>query len=269
MSVSVLDGVPQSALYSANGKVYAHSQFEDGLPLVRLVDSDGDGLFETTEHYGMTDDLSKMYITESDEMQIITNLFGTEAKGTGFYVKLIQLDIDGDTIPDFSEEYTEGFGKISSWDTDSDGNWDVRYTKKPRMNDKKPLVEIAEFHQPGTNGVVSVTSENGVPMNVTLSLPPLNGRKAETIKLRVFRSSAYPDLFWLADKDSAIFKNGSFEDASFESDIVRAFADGGQGLSKLVEVDNARFHAVRIGGRIFVEQMTAAPPIQKPSERRK
>lgn len=256
VEVSLLNGVPQGAAYSAGGKVYARAQFEGGLPVLRLVDSDGDGLFETTEQYGMTGDLSKNFITEDDEIQIITNLFGAGVKGTGFYVKLIQLDRDGDTVPDFIEEYMEGLGKVSSWDTDSDGNWDVRYTRRPRKDDRKPLVEVAEFHQPGTKAVVSVTSENGVPMNVSVAYPARDGRKAETVHLKVFRGESFPGLFWL----------GRREDAAFEPDVVRAFSDGAQGVSRLVEVDGARFHAVLVGGRIYAEQLAAAGPEEKDGE---
>ncbi len=248
VEVSVLHGMPQSAEYSVDGKVYARAQFQDGIPTVRIVDSDGDGLFETTEQYGVTDDLSKMYITESDEIQIITNLFGTGAKNTGFFVKFIQLDRDGDTIPDFMEEYTEGFGKIASWDTDSDGNWDVRYTRKPRKKDKNPIVEVAEFHQPGTNGVVSVTSENGVPMNVVLSLPSTENHRSESVKLKIFRGQAFPNLYWI----------GNREDVEFESDIFNAFDGVEQGFSKSVEIGGARFHAVKIGEQIFAEQIPSS-----------
>ena len=51
---------------------------------------------------------------------------------------MIQIDRDGDTVPDFSEEYLADGGKITAWDFDGDGNWDVRYKKYPRKSQEEP-----------------------------------------------------------------------------------------------------------------------------------
>ncbi|MBQ8014130.1 MAG: hypothetical protein IJ257_07035 [Treponema sp.] len=171
IQVSLLNGVAQLASYSVGNKIYAMSQFEKGIPVSRKLDVDGDGLFETSEYYGFSTNSDENFISISDEMQIMTNLFGSPASGTGFYVKKITVDSNGDTIPDFIEEYLPGSvgekipGKIASWDTDSNGKWDVQYIKYPSMLDGK-VREEAKFHQPLTDSLITVNSEDGIPVLV-------------------------------------------------------------------------------------------------------
>lgn len=245
IQVSVLNGIAQSAKYFEgdieNGRLYAMAQFEKGIPVLRFVDSDNDGLFETTEYYGHITDLSKKYITENDELEIITNLFGAPAKNTGFYVKQIQLDQNGDTVPDFVEEYTEGYGKISSWDTNSDGSWDVKYVRHPQKNENDVLKEDAIFHRPFTNEIVTVSTENGISKSVSI------GNKT---RMNVFVGEVSKDFYWLAEKSSK----------SIEMKIIQEFFDEKQGVSKVLSMkdksDNEElYHVVKVGNMIFAEKL--------------
>lgn len=236
IQVSLLNGESQLASYSVGEKIYAMAQFEKGIPVSRKLDVDGDGLFETTEYYGFSRDSNENFISTNDEMQIMTNLFGSPAQGTGFYVKKITVDRNGDTIPDFTEEYlpaSEGAkipGKISSWDTNGDGEWDVQYIKKPSMIDGK-VREEAKFHQPLTDSVVTVSSENGIPVFVQSGNEILSVSKG-----------ASANFYWLSRASSQ--KN--------EEKILREINQiGEQGVSLIVESDGNRFLAVRIEKMIF------------------
>ena len=240
IQVSLLNGVAQLASYSVGEKIYAMAQFEKGIPVSRKLDVDGDGLFETTEYYGFSRDGETNFISTNDEMQIVTNLFGSPAQGTGFYVKKITVDRNGDTIPDFTEEYLPANagakipGKISSWDTDGDGKWDVQYTKFPSMIDGK-VREEAKFHQPLTDSLVTVSSENGSPVFVQ------KGSEVLTVS-----NGKNKSFYWIS-------QGGSQKDE--EKILIEINQIGEQGVSTIVESEGKRFLAVRIEKLIFALQV--------------
>lgn len=236
IQVSLLNGLPQLASYKVGDKVYALAKFEKGIPVSRKLDVDGDGLFETCEYYAFSTNENDALLAVSDEMQAMTNLFGSPVKGTGLYVKKITIDRNGDTHPDFTEEYIAAesgdkkSGKISSWDTDDDGEWNVQYIKYP-SSDKEKLLEEAKFHQPLTDSIVTVTSENGIPAFVK------NGKDVLAVK----KGNA-ENYYWIAIP-------GSDED---ESKIIKAVNEvKEQGVSMIVDSFNKRFLAVRIEKMIF------------------
>lgn len=70
---------------------------------------------------------------------------------------MIQIDEDGDTVPDFTEEYLADGGRITSWDTDADGSWDVQYKKYPQKKGEE-LYEDSSFYVMPEHRLVTVTS---------------------------------------------------------------------------------------------------------------
>lgn len=235
IKVTVLDGVAQMARYFVGDVMYAQAQFENGIPVFRMVDMDGDGLFETTETYGFSKDLNQNVISTADEMQIITNLFGSPASGTGFFVRMIQIDSNGDTIPDFTEEYVEGQGKISSWDTNGDGLWNTRYIKRPLSKDGI-LREEALFHQPLSQTIVTIYSENGQPVKVS------DGQKDLAVT-----KAGESNLYWLGEISSPLAAEKVLE-------IINQKAT--QGVSLIVSTDEGRFLAVKFANMIFAQKMS-------------
>ncbi len=244
ISVSLLNAVAQIATYSVGEKIYAIAQFEKGIPVSRKLDVDGDGLFETTEYYGFTSASNENFISASDEMQIMTNLFGSPVQGTGFYVKKITVDQNGDTIADFTEEYIPGEngdkqpGKISSWDTDGDGQWDSQYIKYP-SSDKNKVLEEARFHQCLTDSLVTVNSENGIPLFVKNGEDLLSVNRGER-----------DNFYWIA-------LSGSKKD---EENITKAINQiDEQGVSIIVSSGEKnevrRYLAVKIEGKVFAMQV--------------
>ena len=236
ITVTLLDGVAQTAQYAVNDVLYAQTQFENGIPVVRAVDTDNDGLFETVEFYGFSPDRKQTVLSSADEMQIVANVFGSPSAGTGFYVRMIQIDTNGDTVPDFTEEYLDGEGKISSWDTNNDGNWDVRYVKYAAAEDGV-LREESFFHQPLTDSVVSVAFENGNPVSVR------DGNRT----LAVVRTNR-DGFYWIGER-------GADENAQKIMQTVNQTA--GQGVSIIVEnaATKERMLGVRIGAMIFGEML--------------
>ncbi len=235
IKVIIVNGQAQSARYLQGDKVYAQATFKNGLPESRMVDRDGDGQFETIEIYGRDPSGRQNVLSDGDEKQIVANLFGLPAGNTGFYVKMIQIDANGDTIPEFTEEYTTAGGRISSWDSDGDGNWDTRYVKKPAQSDGI-LREDAIFHQPLSKIVITVSSENGIPVSI-------NGA-GMTFGISKSKSGKF---YWI----------GPAGDASDEKKVEEAVNQNTrQGVSILVANGKKRMIAIRIEKMIFGEMLS-------------
>ncbi|MCK9169144.1 MAG: tetratricopeptide repeat protein [Treponema sp.] len=224
------NGHPQTADYYAGGKMYAHAVFNNSLPVMRSVDNDGDGIFETTETFGYDPD-NTMHRTASDSSQITADLFGL-SPASGIYIKMIQIDVDGDTIPDFTEEYLADGGKITSWDNDADGRWDVRFERFPRK-EGEPLAESTSFYVPPERKLVIITSYNGEPVKVSsgnFNYDVIEGTDS--------------GLYWIG-------KQGTPEDEKKALEMLNQTS--GQGVSLLVESGSERLLAVRVGDKSYVQ----------------
>ncbi len=208
--------------------MYAQTQFYDGLPEFRTVDMDGDGLFETTETYGY--DKEQKFNSKEDELQIMQNLFGELLENPGIYIKMVQIDMNGDTIPDYTEEYTAGEGKIASWDFDADGMWDTRYIKSPLGADKT-LTEEAQFYDPFTKELVSVVSKNGKPYSVS------KNKKTEN----VIKAKNY-NLYWIGSEGT---------DSDAEKILKTVNQSSLMSVCTVVQNQLKRMLAVRVGQFVF------------------
>ena len=219
-----LDGKPVFARYYENQKMYAQMQFKDGLPESRTVDMDNDGFFELTETYET--EIQNIKKTE------LENEPDFLAKALNAPVKMIQIDMNGDTIADYTEEYTGGEGKISLWDLDGDGKWDVRYEKCPAEKDGS-LVEKSTFYRPWSNVPVTVIIKNGKPAGI------LENEK----KLNVIKDSV-SEVYWIENA-------GSKGDAE---KILKTFNQNeGKSVYIIVENDSKRMIAVKSGLCIFAQ----------------
>lgn len=160
---SMLDGVYYAADYLLDGKLYAHAQFAS--PLVRNVDRDGDGIFETTEIYAPLE--KGMVISKEDLDAATQNIWGSPVPNPSIFLWMIQIDRNGDTRPDFSEEYFSRGGRISTWDLDYDGEWDSRHTVFPKgENNFDERSEIFVTNSSGERNLVSVHFSDGEPRGI-------------------------------------------------------------------------------------------------------
>lgn len=164
---SMLNGKPYAADYLENNKLFAHAQFTDGeMAVLRNVDNDGDTIFETTEIYKMR--FPGISVSEEDMASCTRNIWGRSVKNAAIYLSMIQIDRNLDTKPDFTEEYLADGGKITTWDTDNDGQWDVRYTvSKPEDGITKTLSEYIVYNVHNGKYAVNVYSENDIPVAVS------------------------------------------------------------------------------------------------------
>ena len=228
----VLDGKFQTAEYIADGKIYARAEFSDGFPSVRSVDNDGDGIFETVETFGY-DPENLLNISDSEQNQIMTNLFGHAVSGSGIYLKMVQIDSNGDTVPDFSEEYIGDNGKISSWDFDGDSRWDVRYKRYPQADSASPVIEDAQFYTNPERKLVTVTLWNEIPVKVE------------------YENQFFPVTQGASDSFYWIGKAGDADDEKFLLENFDKSLE--QGISVILQSKKNRMMAVKIAQNIYGE----------------
>lgn len=173
---SMLNGEPYAADYlipdeSGNERLYAHTQWTK--PLVRNVDRDGDGIFETTEIYFEND--GSFTASKEDLDAASQNIWGAPVPNPGIYLKMVQIDRNSDTEVDFSEEYMTAGGRRTTWDLDYDGRWDLRHTLLPQeaadgggSSPRTEITEVFAFNAKKEKVPVVITSVSGEVSGVLL-----------------------------------------------------------------------------------------------------
>jgi hypothetical protein len=117
--ITVADYYPSPTQSGANSigrtGIYAHATFENGIPIRRQVDVDGDGVFERDETYTFDPALAPLVNTPAEAAALYKELFGSLPFAPGLFLSKVTLDTDGDTFPNFTEEYRENGAKTSRW----------------------------------------------------------------------------------------------------------------------------------------------------------
>lgn len=230
----LLNGNVQTSLYyDAQNRLYAQAQFENNLPVLRVVDADSDGLFETTEFYAVDEKGDMEVHSLSDERTVMKNLYGVPSDASEFYLKMIQIDSNADTVPDFTEEYLPHGGRITSWDVDGSGNWNVRHVIYPKSQNGS-VKEESMFYSPVKNQLVCVECVNGVPQSV---------KNGDSI-LNVIKCRDY-DFYWICS-GSTVVDDDKLSDFSKK---IRNFINHSvtQGVSTIVDDETYRALFVRVG----------------------
>ncbi|MBP5601336.1 MAG: hypothetical protein J6X78_01275 [Treponema sp.] len=230
---TVFEGRPVFAVFMNSGYKYAYATIEPGYPFVRYVDSDNDGTYETAETYDVD---SQNKYTNPDDVQLIKNIFGENTFSERLYLKKVELDRNGDTNIEFSEQYLGNNGKISSFDSDGDGVIDYEYIRYPDSQDDK-LVEETILYVAGTgsyiqDGYISLHSENGIPLNMRYG--------QEEIAVTAGKNQA---LYWVGQSGTAeqeqlilkVINNG------LENGAVQLVDDGEQGRLTVIKIGGAYF----------------------------
>ena len=230
----LLNGNVQTSLYyDAQNRLYAQAQFENNLPVLRVVDADSDGLFETTEFYAVDEKGDMEVHSLSDERTVMKNLYGVPSDASEFYLKMIQIDSNADTVPDFTEEYLPHGGRITSWDVDGSGNWNVRHVIYPKSQNGS-VKEESMFYSPVKNQLVCVECVNGVPQSV---------KNGDSI-LNVIKCRDY-DFYWICSGNTGV----DDDKLSDFSKKIRNFINHSvtQGVSTIVDDETYRALFVRVG----------------------
>ena len=243
VNYTVFEGRPVFAAFMSAGSRYAYATIEPGCPFVRYVDYDGDGIFETSETFDI--DNENKYTDEAD-IQIIKNIFGDGTFSEKLYLKKIEIDRNGDTKIEYSEQYLGNNGKISSWDTDGDGILDYEHIRYPDSQDGKLIEETILYSKLGEE-YLSLQNIDGIP--VTL--------KYEGLVIDVIAADT-ESLYWVGDKGTL----------AQEQVILNSIKEGiTEGAVKLVKFDDQlRLSVIKIGSAYFCKALAPSEIIEVETE---
>ena len=239
VSYTVFEGRPVFAVFMSGASRYAYATIEPGCPFVRYADFDGDGIYETAETYDI--DNENKY-TDASDIQIIKNVFGDGTFSEKLYLKKIEIDRNGDTVIEFSEQYLGNNGKISSWDTDGDGVLDYEYIRYPDTADGKLVEETILYSKLGEE-YVSLQNEEGIPVTLKYEGEVIDVIAGET-----------ENCFWVGEKGTS----------AQEQEIFNSIKDGiTEGVVQLVKFDDAlRFSVIKIGSAYFCKAIAPSEVIE-------
>lgn len=266
--------------FDKNGKCYANARFlQTKNSVIRNVDKDGDGLFETTEIYNF----DKMQsVAERDQLAI--NIWGTPDVDSNIYLSEIRIDTNADTRIDFYEFYLDNSEKISVWDTDFDDHIDTIYRKaseKENLSSDENKAKLIEEENSyfirnsiGKNYWITVVTENSVPVSLVEDSLEIEYKS----DLSVDSNSQDEKLFNIKSKDSpqkiSVVKGSSEkfywlnqkEDENFEIDILKEFESLVQGKVEQMEFDDCFINVIKINSNIYAKKFDKLSDESKPEE---
>ncbi|MDR3284876.1 MAG: hypothetical protein LBS97_06850 [Treponema sp.] len=233
---TVLDGITQAAEYYRDEILYARLIFENGMPKKRLVDETGDSRFNLTEEYLFDPAASASFQSAEEEAELYRSLFGAVTVSRGLYRSKISIDKDGDTVPDYIEEYTGKGGKTSRWDFTADGDWAVSHIRYPSqallpfMESADDIIEdtLIKYRQ----SLITVRSQNNVPVQLS---------KNDTVY--PVQKAVNRDFYWIGEK----------QDDSIAALVADVLSRQGGNTVQIVESEAGRIFAVRSGPYMFGE----------------
>ncbi|MCF0242785.1 MAG: hypothetical protein HUK25_09110 [Treponema sp.] len=227
VTYSLLSGNPVSAMYFSNERVFANAEFENGLPSVRYVDYDDDGLFETKELFSViTADNYELFADR--DMNVIKASFPYFDFSEEVYLSGILIDRENDNVTEFQEYYREKGGKTSIW-VSPDGRSET-YIRYPQ-EEGKGLQEECIFVIGIDMEEVHVIKEDGIPVRVI-------GKDGE----KFVKPGRSRKLYWVGEEGDFLLEN----------EIVIKMESLEPGVVILIEKDDFSYKCIKMGNEIFV-----------------
>lgn len=213
------------------GRKYAYSSIDDKNYIIRHLDSNNDGIFETTQYFNHATE-ENPFVAEPEDEILVEKIFGNIAKDKKIYLEKVEIDSTGDLICNYSEEYQSNGGRIVTWDFDGDGLFDIRYTKFPGYDD---LLEESEFRNfMDKEHIIKVTSVDGIPFKLSLDEKELNVTPGFT-----------ENVYWV----------GEDADSEEEETILKKLSlTMEQAVVTVIDTERAGYFAIRVGSNYFLWQ---------------
>ncbi|SFI60852.1 hypothetical protein SAMN04487775_10396 [Treponema bryantii] len=177
------------AEFYENNARYAYCDFSKESSLVRFVDYDNDGSFETTELYSEIPFAQEGLRSEEND-RIISSVFNFIDGRSDLYLRKIQIDRNANTFCEFSEQYLEFGGKVTIWDNDDNGIPDSQYIRYPQKEGETLIEESIYFDSNGLQ-ILSLTLANGVPVKMIAD--------AEGTEVMVY-AGENENIYWIDEK---------------------------------------------------------------------
>lgn len=245
---SILNGVPYEASYYIGNKEYAHGYFSSGdICVVRTVDKDDDGIFETSEYYGIND--GSLKISDEEKASITTNIWGSPLTDASLYLAMIQIDRNCDTVVDFRETYYKNGNVVTEWSSEFNDVFDVYYAKYKKENGK-PLCEDYRYYvndiSDNTKYRFTVRLENGIPVKIS------TGSIDSSVNEKNSDLESYPVI---QGKNEHFFWIGKSGRIGYEENILGQVNSFAQGQVFQLADKECYIRVVRIGENIFARML--------------
>ncbi len=150
---TLLDGEVKNALYTQNSTPYAYAYFNNGLLVSRNVDRDNNGTFEVVEKYSYSEDANY------SKQKLIDEVVGFEHLAENLYLQSIFVDLDDNSIFEFSQEYFPDGSTVTSWNRDADGLWLIRTIQKLHTQE-------LQYYNPISGQIKSIVLKDTVPISI-------------------------------------------------------------------------------------------------------
>lgn len=231
--------------YEHNNR-YAYCDFSKEASIIRVVDYDNDGRFETTEIFAEIPSAQEGLRSEENE-RIISSIFNFIDGRSDIYLRKIQIDENANTFCEFSEEYLEYGGRITIWDNDDNGLPDCQYIRYPQKEGESLIEETLYFDSNGLQ-ILSLTLADGAPVK-------MNANGSEVM---VYAGDS-ENLYWIdqkgnLDEEAAIFN----------------FVEKGinQGSIDIFDFEEERISVIKVGSSYFCRKLplTTIPLDEEVSE---
>ncbi len=234
------------AEFYENDKRYAYSDFTKEGSILRFVDYDNDGNFETVEQFSEIPFAQEGLNSEENE-RIISSVFNFIDGRQNIYLRKIQIDRNANTFSEFSEEYLEYGGKITVWDNDDNGLPDCQYIRYPQKEGES-LIEETMYYDSNGLQVIALTIADGVPVKMNV----------EGSEVMVYAGDS-SDLYWIDQK-------GTADEEAAVLDYVKK--DIEQGAIDILDYQEERISVIKVGASYYCRKVpfTSLPLDQGASE---
>ncbi len=218
--------------YEDNNR-YAYSDFTKEASIIRFVDYDNDGSFETVETFAEIPYAQEGLNSEEND-RIVSSVFNFIDGRSNLYLRKVQIDRNANTFSEFSEEYLEYGGKVTIWDNDDNGLPDCQYIRYPQKEGDSLLEETIYFDSNGLQ-IIALTIADGVPVKMQLN----------NSEVMVYAGDAQ-ELYWIENK-------GSADEESAVLDFVKKEIE--QGVIDIFDYEEERISVIKVGSSYYCRKI--------------
>ncbi len=221
------------AEFYENNNRYAYSDFTKDASIVRFVDYDNDGSFETVETFSEIP-YAQEGLDSEENKRIVSSVFNFIDGRNNYYLRKVQIDANANTFSEFSEEYLEYNGKITIWDNDDNGLPDCQYIRYPQKEGESLLEETLYFDSNGLQ-ILSLTLADEVPVKMNV-----NGSEV------IVYAGDNSGLYWIEQKGSAD------EEAAVLEYTSKGFT---QGVIDIFDYKEERISLIKVGASYYCRKV--------------